>query len=121
MADEISVTFSLTVTNGTFKDSFAPGQLKIDQTTQGSNSGVLSIGTTAETVAFTDITSEGLFLVQNLDASNFILLGPDSTGMVDFLKIKPGEFQFLRLKPAVTVKAKADTAACKLFYILLDD
>ena len=121
MADEIKATVSINVENGTYKTTFNPGELSIDQTTQGAASGILSIGTTEETVSFTDVSSEGVAVFQNLDATNFINVGPDSTGIQNFLKIKAGEHCFLRLHPGITVKAKADTAACKMYFLVLED
>ena len=121
MADEIKINLTVTVENGSYKDRFVPGQLAITQSTQGAASGILSIGTAAETVAFTDVTTEGILICQNLDATNFIELGPDSTGIQDFVKLKAGEFFIGRIKPGITVKAQADTAACKMYYLLLSD
>ncbi len=122
MADEITLNVSLSVTNGNFKHQWRPGTLQIDQTNGRMAGHVQTIGTSSETVDFgSDLTAEGVCYMRNLDATNFIEIGPDSTGIVDFIKLKPGEFWVGRLKPTVVVKAQADTAACDLQVAVFDD
>jgi len=123
MANEITLRIRMQLSNGNLKEDANPGNLSVDQTTQGSNGGVLIIGQAAEeTISFTDITSEGYLYLRNLDGTNYIKYGPDSGGsMVDFGKLKAGECAVLRLYPGLTLKAQADTADCKLQYLLLDD
>lgn len=121
MADELQLTLAGAYVNGGLKDTLASETLKVTQTTRGFLKQVLSIGTSAETITFTDITTLGWLYLKNLDATNFVTYGPDSSGQVDFGKIKSGEYALLRLKPGVTVKATADTAACKVLVAMWED
>lgn len=121
MADEFKLRFSYLVENGFFRDSFQGGQINIDQASPGRGGYVQVIGTSEETVVFGDVTTEGLLFMRNLDATNFITFGPDSTGMKVVGKLKPGEVAFFRVDPAVVLKAKADTASCKLDVRLYED
>lgn len=122
MANEITIAANISVINGSLTvPRTGTTQVKADQTTAGYKVLTQNIGTSAETVDTTDMTSEGYCLLQNLDATNFIKYGPDSTGQVDFGKLKPGEFALLRLFPGLVIKATADTAACDLVMVCLED
>jgi hypothetical protein len=122
MANEITLRVRLQLLNGSLKEDANPTTIQIDQTTQGSSAGVQTIGAGEEAIVFGgDITSEGYLYLHNLDETNFITYGPDDTGMTAFGKLKPGEFACLRMLPGVTIIAEADTAACKLKFLLLDD
>lgn len=121
MANEITVTLSINVDNSPFKWTHNPSQLQIDQSAIGLSSVVQNIGTSEETVTINELTSEGIAFFQNLDSTNFVEIGPDNTGIQDFIKLKPGEFAMLRLKPGITVKAQADTAAVELWTAVLED
>ncbi len=121
MTNEITATFSMIYANGESEDNIAPIQTTTDQTTEGVYSNTQTIGTSAETVVIgADIVAHGMCFVKNLDATNFIEVGPDSTGIVNFFKLLPGQWAWFPLHPSATVKAKADTADCKLFIKLLD-
>lgn len=80
-------------------------------------SGVPTIGFSAhEALVMQDVASAGWARFQNLDATNFVQIGVDSTGtFVPFLKLLPGESVFCRLGTNAPY-AKADTAAVKLDY-----
>lgn len=73
-----------------------------------------SIGTTAETVSFGDITgAPGMVIVKNLDDTNFVELGGDSGLTVFKTKLLAG--QWCMFQPTSgTMYAKADTAAVRV-------
>lgn len=121
MANEITFRFSVDVASGGLNDRFQVQRQQIDQGEARKSDRVLAIGTTEETISFTDITTEGVLIIHNLDATNFVTVGPDATGQVDFLKIKPGEAWPMRVAPGTTIKATADTASCDVRFILYAD
>lgn len=115
MASEILLNVVVQVSNSPYKDLFAPGQIAVDQAAIGCGGYVQSIGTSEEVVVTGDVATLGYCVLQNLDAANFVEYGPESAGaMVAFGKLKAGEVAVLRLKPAITIRAKADTGAVKL-------
>lgn len=115
MAAEITVSLSVGVANGSFKDRFAPGTYTVDQAAVGGgNPGEVDVGTSEEDIAFGDVTP-GLVCLQNLDGTNYVEYGPKSAGsMILFGRLKPGQSHVLYLAPAVTIRAKANTATCKV-------
>jgi len=122
MANEITLKFSLQAENGFLKESVNIGQLQIDQAAVGMAGGAQSIGTSEEVVGFGDVSTEGLLYLRNLDDTNYVEFGPEDTGaMVPIGKLEPGEFAVFRLKPSVVLRAQADTAACLLQVLLLED
>ena len=88
----------------------------------GGNPGTVTINTTETTIPTTGITTLGYCWIKNLDPTNYFDIGPDSGGsLVPWLRVKPGEEQTFRLKPGVTFKAQANTAACKAQVHILEN
>lgn len=121
MANEITVNVSLTASNGFHSLARAVTGLYADQATKGMIHNIQTIGTSAETLAMGDIGTAGWCLFRNLDATNFITLGPDTGGAAQatLIKLLPGEPSIMRLGTSV-IYATADTAECKLEYIILE-
>jgi len=114
MANEIRISESIQVINGSFRDNWLPGTVLMDQATRGGgNPGMVTIGQSAEEdIAFGDVTP-GLVVMQNLDSINFVTWGPKSGGaMVACGRLDPGKTARFYLKAGVTLRAIADTAAC---------
>lgn len=116
MADEITVTDSASIVNGDFRDTLDfGGTYRIDQTTAGSASGTRSIGTSAENLVMTDITTPGILYVRNLDDTNFVEVGVDNTGFVAMAKLLPDDPPArFRVADSTTIQLKADTATCQI-------
>jgi hypothetical protein len=120
MANEISIAVDLRVSNAPYTLTQTK-RLQVDQTAIGEGGSVQVVGTTEEALDFGDVSTLGWLYLENLDDTNFVEYGPDSTGMVAFGKLEAGECAILRLKPGITVKAKADTAECKVLVRCLED
>ena len=114
MANEIRINLTATVKNGNFRDQFAPGQISINQASQGAVGGIVNVGTGGENLSLPDITTLGVVVGRNLDAANYVEFGfstsTGSTGKLG-LKILAGEAFCFRLKPGINWRAKANTAA----------
>lgn len=112
MANEIQIQEIIRVKNGPLNFEFNAGLQKFDQAASGGPTpGFVTVGTTEESVAFAELGTLGLLVMQNLDATNFIEWG-FSTGVYGG-RMEPGETARFRLKPGTTLYLKADTAACK--------
>lgn len=121
MANEITLTMSLSITNGSFKETFNPGQKRITQTTLGGNAGIWVVGTTTEAMPAGDVSNKGLVCLLNTDATNFVTLYATTGGNGrEFGRINAGEPQIFRMSPSKTLVAKADTAPVKLQMLLLE-
>lgn len=123
MADEISITSIIRVSNGAFNDLFAPSSLQITQSAIGQEASVQVIGTSEEVVTVSgDVSTLGVAAFQNLDTVNYVDIGPESAGaLVGFIRLKAGEFGTIRLKPGITIRAQANTSAVKLKKWILND
>ena len=119
MADEIRLNVNLTTNSGV---TYKPGQVKVDQTNQLHSDKVHKIGTSEENVTFADLTAEGVMILQNLDATNFVEYGQDDGGtMKELGKLLPGDIPHItRLADGETLRMKADTAECQVRIICLD-
>lgn len=122
MSDEITITAALRCQHGEFRLDVNPGSIQVDQATAGGgNPGTVSIGTSDTPISFAGLTAPGYVWIRNLDPENFVEFGPDDTGMVPCLKLKPGECALFRLADGISLVGKADTAACKVQIHALDD
>lgn len=115
MANEISVQFSGTVSNGNLFDKFGPetGQFNLNQATAGGPApGFVTIGTSEEDISFGDLATPTLVVITNLDTTNFVKYGPKnaSNALQDFGKILAGKTNFITLDSGVTLRMQADTA-----------
>lgn len=124
MANEIRVGASLECNNGNFILPKVGGNTQnVTQNTLGGGvPGMVSIGTSEEDIVTTDISTLGWCFIKNLDPTNFIKYGPKSGGsMIEFGKLKAGEAAVFRLMTGITIRAVADTAACKVQILILND
>ncbi|WP_254513842.1 hypothetical protein [Anatilimnocola floriformis] len=121
MSNEITTLVRLNITNGVYTDAFSASPT-ITQNTLGANSGIQTVGTSAEALAVGDVATLGLVCLLNTDATNFVQFGPDDSGTMKVVgRLKPGEAAQFRLEPGITLKLKADTASCKVRFLLLND
>jgi len=122
MANEITLNVAFQTIKGNHKEVFAPGQKSYDQSTQGAHAPVVSVGTSEEDLSVGDIGTLGWLVLHNLDTTNYVQWGPKSGGsMVAIGRIKAGEIAVLRLEPGITLRWVANTAACKVKVLLLEN
>lgn len=81
-----------------------------------------TIATSATTITTGSISTLGIMVVENLDASNFVKIAVDDGGTPKYWgKVKAGESFAFRLLPGTTVKMIADTAAVKVQITIYED
>ena len=124
MANEITVSMSLSVKNGLHDESFSVGSTRFDQTTQAAEGSVIEVGTAVETIALGDITTAGFAAFRNLSTATagtaYVALGKyDGTNLHEFVALRRGQPALLPLSGGVTVGAKAYGTATKVKYIVL--
>lgn len=121
MADEISVKPYIRLLNGNGKLTISPGTSTYDQTAPGYYHNVSSVGTSEENIGtFGDVATEGWCYMRNLDATNYVQWG-FSTGVYGG-RAEAGETVGpFRMEPALTLYLKANTAACLLEVLVLED
>lgn len=116
MANEITIQLEFKRQHATVASDnhFYPSrQKRITQTGVGQSDTKQTIGTTEETISFTDIATNGFVFFENLDATNYVEWGTatgDYTGRM--LAGEPaGPF---RLNTGKTLYMKANAAACRV-------
>jgi len=114
MADEIRISASMSVENGNLSFSQNYGSKSYDQTNIGGPTpGMVEIGTSEETQAFSELTTPGWVTIQNLDDTNFVQWG-FSTGVYGGKLLAGDTAGPFRLNGSTTLYLKADTAACRV-------
>lgn len=124
MANELTISLSLSVSNGNHNETFSASGLKADQATQGSAGGIVEIGTAVETLTLGDVTSAGFAGFRNMSTATsgtaYIALGRyDGTNLQEFCQLKRGDAAVMRLVPTITLGAKAYGTATKIRYMVL--
>lgn len=77
-----------------------------------------SIGTTAEALDISDISTIELIVIKNLDSSNYVELDCNySSSFSADIQVDAGKIAIF--KPSGVVQAKANTAACNVEYIII--
>ncbi len=90
--------------------------------TVGSTSITFSQAASGTVVPVGSVTTPGYLFVQNLDATNFVQIGPEAGGvMMPYAKLKAGEQGLIRIDSGAVMRALADTADCKLYFELFQD
>lgn len=113
MAGEIRINLQFNVDKGEFSDSFSVLNKAFDQAAIGGGTpGYVTIGTTEESVQFTELGTEGWIILKNLDTTNYVQWGFATT--VYGGRIAPASFAIFQAEPNLTLYLKANTAACKM-------
>ncbi len=122
MANEITITTRMKLENGNLKPGEIVKQgLQFDQTTAEFDSFVQNIGTSEEDVTFS-VTTHGWFMMQNLDATNYVQWGAKDTTMKTIGRMEAGETAGpFRMEPGVTLRMLANTAACDVLFTMYND
>ena len=124
MANEITLRWNLTATKGSLSRTKRPASqsITLSAASPAVSGGVISVGFAShEAIPLGDLAAVGVAWFANVDATNYVELGVDVGGtFYPFVKLKAGESYPLRLGSSAPY-AKANTAAVKLEYEILDN
>src|SRR3990167_865110 len=124
MADEITLTWKVTFSKGgtefTFPDA-AKREIKISVTGSRFLHGRQSIGTSVEALQLGEVVTGGMLFGVNRDATNYIEIRSGGAG-ADLVRAKAGEPFFFRVSADTAApNLIANTAACEVEYVLIED
>ncbi len=122
MADEITYTLGLQCVNQDLLVDVNDKTRYADQTGRARASGSPSIPTTSAGTAlsFTSISTPGFAHFVNLDTANYVEIGVQVAGtFYPFAKLEAGEAALIPLANT-TFYARANTAAVRLDYVVLE-
>lgn len=124
MAEELTISLSLSVANGNHNETFSASGLKADQDNQGVAAGIVAIGTAVQTITLNDVAAAGYAGFRNMSTATsgtaYVALGKyDGTNLHEFCQLKRGDAAVLRLVPTITLGAKAYGTATKVRYMVL--
>jgi hypothetical protein len=123
VANELRFTGATDLFNGALMDSTPQQTLLVTQSLASLLSKVVSVTTSESDLSTTEVTTLGWAWIQNLDTTNYVQWGPKnaSNNMQVIGRLKPGEWALLRLEPGITIRWKANTAACKVLIKIFND
>lgn len=124
MADEINITQFIQVVKGNYDSGRIGAVLAADMAGDGGGApGFVEVGTSEEDIDLSEITTLGWCFMRNLDSTNFVEWGKKdgSNNMQAIGRMGPGEPALFRLNQGVTLRMKADTAACNVQILVWDN
>lgn len=116
MANEITISLALNRQHATVtadRHDFPAIRKQYDQSGVGCDDRKHSIGTSEESITFTDITTNGFVMLLNLDATNYVQWGFSTTVYGGRMKAGHLAGPFF-MEPGATLFLKANTAACRV-------
>jgi hypothetical protein len=129
MANEISASLSLSVSNGAYDDRFSANNVKADQAAQLGAAGVVTVGTAVQTLTIAPVTSAGYAAFRNLNTqtsgTHFISVGAYvGTNLHEFCRLERNAAAVVPLAPSLTIGLSATTStaytqAARLQYLVL--
>jgi hypothetical protein len=125
MANEITITYGMSRQHATnaldnHQVSAAPVRKQFTQTGVGQFDVKPSIGTSEESITFTDIATNGWAMFTNMDTTNYVEWG-FSTGVYGGkMKAQESAGPF-RVNAGATIYLKANSAACRVRIVMYED
>lgn len=114
MANEIRVTAGLTCTNGLLKLDFPQKSIQVTQATGEAGLTTWEVGTSEEDFSFGDVVP-GYVVMYNMDSTNYVDWGMSDGGTMKAIgRLKAGGIALFEIKASATLRAQANTAACKV-------
>jgi hypothetical protein len=124
MANELTVTVSLKVANGSLVQQHAPGSQTFNQSTALSVGGVQPIGHTTHEALYigADIANRGWCYMRNIDNNSHVSVGVlVSSTFYPLVHLEPGEATVFRMHPTAVPYAQAQSATVNLQYMIYAD
>lgn len=114
MAGTLKFTMKIEHLHDDLDLSFKQKTFSIGQTIQGGQRRIQVIGTSPENLDVGDVTPLGIVYIWNLHATAVVTFGPDSTGIVEAIEIRPGECWPFRLIDGETYLLQSTVASTKV-------
>lgn len=125
MASEIRITAQLQATKDSLTvPKYGSTKLVDMAVAKGGPPGLINAVTTGTgtQITTTGVTTPGYTWVKNIDATNYVEVGPVVAGTFHpMAKLKPAEEMVFRFATGAAIWIKANTAACDCLAIVLND
>lgn len=122
MSAEITVKMGLAVRKGGTVTGIDLGSFSVTMTGTNVLRHRQSVGTAVEAITLGDVVAGGWILAINRDATNFVQIRAASVAN-PLIRLKAGEAALFRLDAtyAAAPHIQADTAACEVEFLILED
>ena len=130
MANEITTQIITSVKNpttsttaGLLEEAFRKGPYQITQTTQAVFVDTVTVATSEQDISLPTSSKftaalQGIFCAINLDATNYVKIGPKSGGsMIEMGRLYPLHPVQIPIAPSVVLRWVADTASCSVAFV----
>ena len=121
MAASLQVNASMTLTDTGVNESSNPGTKTITPTTSNNQSGVFPVPTSAAAIPLGGI-APGYAQITNLDVTNYVEVGVQvAATFYPLTRLNAGEPQVWRMAQGITPYWRANTSACLVQKIILQN
>lgn len=126
MANEISVSVNLAVSNGNHSENFQASGLRFDQAAQGVHAQIVNVTTAVATLSVGAVSAAGYAGFRNLSTATsgtaYVAIGSyDGTNIREFCKLARGAAVVVPLVPTITLAAKGYGDAGKIRYVVFQE
>lgn len=119
MANELTLTTSLTYNKGAISVALAKSGLQFNVAGTAFTESAATVPTSATAIPLGSVGTPGFILAINLDTTNYVTI-LDSVSGNACVKLKPGEPALFRLASSAPAW-KANTASCTVLYLIIPD
>ena len=119
MADELTVSAGLSYLNSGVAISHPTATDKVTISANFALRSIYTVPLAGASLPLGGITTAGYVLVENMDATNYVLLG--NSGDTLPIQVRAGERQTFRFAPGIVPYVIADTAPVVIDYMLVSD
>lgn len=121
MANQVEVSISARVLNGSLDKGFEHPPGSYEQVNQGADDPVVTVGAAETTISFANLTTPSLIVLHNLSDTAIVTWGPDSGGvMVGGFELAPGRTSHVYAASGLILKMLSDTAGTKVRVFMLE-
>jgi len=126
MANEVTLSLSVSVVNGNHNETFVASGLKFDQAAQGSHGQIVSVGTAVATLSIGAISAAGYAGFRNMSTATsgtaYVAIGSyDGTNIQEFCKLTRGAAAVVPLVPTITLAAKSYGTTGRIRYVVFQE
>ena len=120
MANEISIAAALSARVGNVQLA-AQATTQADQTSPGGVQRRQTVPTSDTALTLTGVATPRAIHITNLDATNYVDIGPESGGaIVALIRLRAGETCVFPIKPGTVIRAQANTASVTIESLVLE-
>jgi len=126
MANEVTLSLSVAVSNGNHNETFTASGLKFNQAAQGVHAQIVNVSTAVATLSIGAVSAAGYAGFRNMSTATsgtaYVAIGSyDGTNIQEFCKLGRGAAAVIPLVPTITLAARGYGTTGKIRYVVFQE